>query len=494
MAIPKRPLLHLKNQGLVDPADDRLIELAIYDVLLPCRNFLIDHKVAVLGRTSLTAEFLLRIVKGVPGISEADAAAFFGFNARETSFVLAEVETPGYVERRDGRLWLTMVGDGLFRDGGSEPEIFAVESRRREVGFDLISLAPERPRFLTEFELGLPELTILDEEAAGSAAARVPQAFRRFFSEIADRRERSQREKKDLYSVDAVASKNRFLSTVRTVVRAQASYPSSEESDLIQWRPEHEQADRPEIVSAVASFVEGLKRSCSDGDTVAYNILLTLAPEFLKDFARRDGLAVTRYYLEAIARAGDVRADRKTAPLVGSLLLSENRKRLFDVLDYGSRPRSSVPQFVIWLAPQVPAWNATTLLDEAVAGIRKRWSGPLTDGQNEAPKSICLTVPRPPRYIQKAFEFIGKSDVRRFPGPLEILLVPRVAVAALVHAPIEAPRGFAVPLGFVSFDPAVVQRTERYVLDNLSPYVADENLHRELEAALATTPDDAGGP
>jgi hypothetical protein len=157
------------------PEDDRPIELAVYDVLLPCRNFLIDHKVAVLGRTSLTTEFLLRLVKAVPGISEKDAAAFFGFNVRETSFVLAEAEAPGYVERRDGRLWLTVAGDGLFRDGSSEPEIFAVEPRRREVGFDLISLAPQHPRFLTEFELGLPELAILDEEAAG------PQrpAFRR---------------------------------------------------------------------------------------------------------------------------------------------------------------------------------------------------------------------------------------------------------------------------------------------------------------------------
>ena len=217
----RRPVLHLKSRGLVDPEDDRYIELAVYDVLLPCRKFLIDHKVAVLGRTSLTTEFLLRLVKAVPGISEGDAAAFFGFNVRETSFVLAEAETPGYVERRDGRLWLTAPGDGLFRDGSSEPEIFVVEPKRREVGFDLISIAPERPRFLTEFELGLPELAILDDEAAGSAAAKVPQAFRRFFAEIADRRERNKGEKKDLYSVDPVTPKNRFLSTVRIVVRAQ---------------------------------------------------------------------------------------------------------------------------------------------------------------------------------------------------------------------------------------------------------------------------------
>jgi hypothetical protein len=83
-------------------------------------------------------------------------------------------------------------------------------------------------------------------------------------------------------------------------VRAQAAYPSSEESDLILWRPEHEQADRPEIVSAVASFVDGLRHSRSEGDAEAYNVLLNLAPEFLKDFMRRDGVAVERYYQRAM--------------------------------------------------------------------------------------------------------------------------------------------------------------------------------------------------
>jgi hypothetical protein len=485
MAIQKRPLLHLKSQGLVEPEADRPVELAIYDVLLPCRNFLIDHKVAVLGRTSLTTEFLLRLVKAVPGISEEDAAAFFGFDAREMSFVLAEAEIPGFIERRDGRLWLAAAGEGLFRDGGAEPEIFAVESRRQRVGFDLISLAPERPRYLSEFERGLPELAIVDEEAAGSAAVRIPQAFRRYFFEIPDPQGREKGEKKELYSVDPVTSKDRFLSTVRAVVRAQAAYPSSEESDLTLWRPEHEQADRPEIVSAVASFVDGLKQSRGDGDTEAYNLLLSLAPEFLKDFARRDGLAVARYYREAIARAGDVRADRKTVPIVGSLLLPENRKRLFDVLEYGSHQRTGMPPFLVWLTPQVPSWNATTLLDDAVAGIRARWKVERDDGQAEAPRSVCLTAPRPPRYIEKAFEIVLTADVRRFPGPLEILLVPEVAVAAIVHAPIEAPRGFAVPLGFVSFDAVVVQRAEQYVLDNLGAYVADDGLYRELAAALS---------
>ena len=79
MAAQKPGSSHLKSHGLIDPEDDRSIELAVYDVLLPCRNFLIDHKVAVLGRTSLTTEFLLRLIKAVPGISEENAAAFFGW-------------------------------------------------------------------------------------------------------------------------------------------------------------------------------------------------------------------------------------------------------------------------------------------------------------------------------------------------------------------------------------------------------------------------------
>src|SRR5699024_4630572 len=150
-----------------------------------------------------------------------------------------------------------------------------------------------------------------------------------------------------------------------------------------------------------------------------YNMLINLAPEFLKDFTRRDGLAVERYYREAITRAGDVRADRKTAPIAGSLLLSENRKRLLDVLDYGSRQGSNVPRFLLWVAPQVPSWNATTLLDETVEGIRSRWNGPRADGQAEGVRSICLAAPRPPRYLEKAFELVAMSDYRRFPGPLE---------------------------------------------------------------------------
>ncbi len=53
MATASRPILTLKAREPVDSIDDRTIALAVYDVLLPCRRYLIENKVAVLGRVSL---------------------------------------------------------------------------------------------------------------------------------------------------------------------------------------------------------------------------------------------------------------------------------------------------------------------------------------------------------------------------------------------------------------------------------------------------------
>src|SRR5262249_47159834 len=138
MKAAKQQTLRLKSSTLIDPEDDRPLELAVYDVLLPCRQFAVAHKVAELGRVSLTAEFLLRLLKSVEGIKEEDVAGFFGYDRREMAFVLSEVETNDFVIRKDGRVYLTTISQGLFRDGSAFPEIFEVDGRTDTVGFDLI--------------------------------------------------------------------------------------------------------------------------------------------------------------------------------------------------------------------------------------------------------------------------------------------------------------------------------------------------------------------
>ena len=78
--------------------------------------------------------------------------------------------------------------------------------------------------------------------------------------------------------------------------------------------------------------------------------------------------------------------------------------------------------------------------------------------------------------MEKAFNVVCTSDTRRCPGPLEILLVPHVAVAVLVHP---------VPLGFVSFDESTLRRTHEYLLERIGAYFVDESLHRKVASALS---------
>ena len=87
--------------------------------------------------------------------------------------------------------------------------------------------------------------------------------------------------------------------------------------------------------------------------------------------------------------------------------------------------------------------------------------------------------------MEKAFNVVCTSDTRSCPGPLEILLVPHAAVAVLVHAPIGEPRGYPVPLGFVSFDESILRRTHEYLLERIGAHFADESLHRKVASALS---------
>jgi hypothetical protein len=485
MSEAKRPILSLT--GLMRPEEDGPLELATYDVLLPCRRFDIEHKVAVLGRVSLTAEFLLRLLKSADGLDEGAAAAFFGFDLRDMSFVLSEVENLGYVERREGRLWLTLAGLALFRPDSDQPQIFEVEALRESVGFDLLSLAPEQPRFLDDFERTLPELP-LHAEIASAASKQVPAAFRRFYGEIVSRRERKREDKKALYSVDNVSPGERFSAPLRIVVRSSGMRPFAGEPDLSDWRSDQEQDDRSATSDAASAFVDGLSTTRHSQDADAYAVLLELAPEFLKEFSRRDGLAVDRYFREAFVRAGDVRSDRPTVPLLGFLLGRDNLRRTTEVLNYGLRsaPR---PPYVVWLTPMTKLWGATRLLPDFLRHLKTQLRTDDLEASGPRLTTVGLVTGRPEFYLERAFDDVATSELPRFPRTLEIMLVPGVMVAVSVHAPIGAQTGAPVPLGFASFDPRVVERAQALLASRTQPFLRGKQFEAGLMESLLKAPD-----
>ena len=94
-------------------------------------------------------------------------------------------------------MWLTAAGDGLFKDDPEEPAIFTVEDRQRVVGFDLLAVAPQQPKFLDPIEQWLPELPIEDGAGTGRVVDKIGARFGRFFHEFSDRADREQAQRRD---------------------------------------------------------------------------------------------------------------------------------------------------------------------------------------------------------------------------------------------------------------------------------------------------------
>lgn len=497
----KRPVLRLKRDELVPPEEDRQLEIAIYDLLLPCRRFDISYKVAVLGLATPTLEFLLRLVKAVPGISEGEALAFFGFSRRELEYVLDEAVGPGYIEREDGRLWLTMSGDNLFSNSDDDgPVIFSVEGRRGSYGFDLLAMAPERPRVLDRVEMALPDLRLDDHSAMGRASqSKIPDSFRRFFRELGERRDREQIKKRDLYSIDSVNAGERFQIPVRVRVLAQASNPSTAEIDLSYWRADHELSDRPEVERAAGQFLEELSIAANTQvDGSAFQALIDFAPEFLKEFVTKSGLSVNRYWREAVSRAGEVRSDRKTVPIVGALVSQDNIEKILRVMEYGNRQGGNAPSLILSVPPLAPYWGATTALRDMIAVLGRKIGTNLPLSDDTDVKAVCVVRGKPEKYVESAFDRTVTVETLGHPASLEFLVIPNIAACVAVHAPIGAASGQAAPLGFASFDPEVLRRIQEFVMESAIRHVADEGFRSEIERGLkassaAAANADAGG-
>src|ERR1019366_8537234 len=132
---PRSGELTDESSGIAVDSQD-LVEVDVLEVRLPCRTFQISYKVAETGEFSLTTEFLLRLSRLADGLQEDAVGDFFGFSPDETRFIVDFVESVGYAKRKNGRVYLTDSGHGLFA-GGDDPALFEVHSKQERFDFDL---------------------------------------------------------------------------------------------------------------------------------------------------------------------------------------------------------------------------------------------------------------------------------------------------------------------------------------------------------------------
>lgn len=467
------------------------VEIDAIDVRLPCRSFRVSYKVAEPGNLSLTTEFLLRLLRAADGLTEEAIGEFFAFTDDETRFAIDHAYTFGYVERVNGRVYLTDGGHNLFSVGSDEPALFEVQNRRDRFDFDLIAFAPADPwKQLSSFEFGLPELGIASAEAVGTASARIVQAFTRHFHEFRPRRAGGRTERQSLYTVDSVEVEKRFATLVPVKVSVRPENPASPEADLLSWKTGFELDDRSAVLQSCANLVRNVRVTEESVGREAASRLLRCAPEQVSRFMRDGELDWGSFFRSTIRQAGKLQSDRATVRVVGRVWVDANSARLKVAAEYAAKRVGKRPSMILWLKPSVPLWGMTTRLPDLIAALRA--SFPVADESEPERIQAVIVGDDLPKCFQNIFSAAVKVPRRSLPPGLEVLLVPGRLAFVLAHSPIGVSDGYPVPMGIATFDPVVVERVHQLLTEALSVLgVAPEycegdtkNLLEEIDAAL----------
>ena len=459
------------------------VEIDAFDLRLPCRAFRVSYKVAEQGKLSLTTEFMLRLLRAADELREDGVARFFGFNDEEARFAIDQAERFGYVERSNGRVHLTSAGHNLFAAGTDEPALFQVVRKTDKVSFDLISFAPVEPRrLLTKFEFGLPELPIAALAEVGQASDRVKQSFQRNFRLIRPKR-RGDSQINSLYTVDSIDAEKRFETVLPVKVSVRPENPTTPEADLLSWKTGGDLDEREAILNACGNFVRSIEGQNNGKSEAAAKELVTCAPEAAGRFMRAGGFNWSAYFRVAIQRAGRLQIDRQTVSVVGRVWVDANRERLARAAEYSLRREGPRPPLIVWIKPAVPHWGCTTKFVEILDGLRHAFRDvPGADGKLR----VLLAGETVPEAFAQACDVTVRVPSRSLAPDLEVLLVPGRLCVVLAHSPVETARSFPIPMGIVSFEPAVVRRAHELVTSLLSgPGVSVEHCNGSSEEAFA---------
>jgi hypothetical protein len=457
-----------------------VVDVNVLHLRLPCRSFRVSYKVAEPGKFSLTTEFLLRLLRFTNRLREEAIAEFFGFSADETSFVVDHAENFGYVMRTAGRIGLTEAGYNLFVAGSDEPALFEVQTKRDRFDFDLIAFAPAEWQKLSPFEYELPELGLTNIEETANASQYIISSFKRHFQEFQFKRGGSRIEKQSLYSVDAVHPDNRFSIIVPVTLSIRSDNPSFPEANMLSWKTGFELEDRAAVVQSCAAFVKANSIAANGFNQEAAKYLARCAPDQISRFFRNEVFDPEAFFRSTVRQVGELRSDRPTVRVIGNVWTDANRTRFASALKSAAAREERAPSMVFWLKPASSLWGMTTRLQDILGAVTEQFVSP-EEGEHIPLRTVLISDEEPLPRFKKAFNAVAKVPSRCLPRGLEIFLVPGRLVFVLVHTSIGVTDGYPVPLGIVSFDPKVVERTHGIITDIMS---AAESLPAYCDWAL----------
>lgn len=284
------------------------------------------------------------------------------------------------------------------------------------------------------------------------------ESFRRFYHELRIRRTGSTTEKHVLYTIDDVQGERRYSTLVPVTISVRTENRSTPEANLLNWRTGVELDDRSEIIQSCATLVRSI-RTQPGNDQSSIDRMVAVAPDQLSRFVKGGDFDSGAFLRTTVRQAGELRSDRQTVRIVGSIWTEGNRSRFASALQYARERSSTKPQMLIWARPSVPYWGMTMRLPEMLAAVSKAFSPPEAHSQIRA---IVINEREAPKSLQKTFNAIVPVFPKIGHGALELFLVPHHLAFVSVRLS-GTDGGYPTPLGILSFDTEVVRRVHTLV-------------------------------
>lgn len=483
---------HGPNEGgEVGEEQGAAFEIDSLDLKLPCRVFDVSYQVADASTFSLTTEFLLRLLKAVDELTEAEVATFFGFSLGEAAHVIGASERKGYVSRGGGRVQLTEAGDALFDKSPDKPALYEVQRKSGYFSFDLVSFCPIRREYLSEFAHKLPELPLPNPELAANASKEVTEAFRKHFREIQVMEGGPAAERLTLYSIDHVVGQTRSAALVPVSIKVRRDTIGTVEPDLLGWKSGVDLQNRIAVLSSCGALLREYSVQATFAAESGASYLHECAPRYIERFFRGNQFDAAALFRRASRLVGDLRKDRKTACIYGTLWTKRNLAKIVSALQYVPEGTEDKLSPLVWLRPSIASWGCSSKLPDLVENLAP--DAGLADTSYQIGTVLITNDNQESSWrFSDVFDVVATLQKRKTPQNFEMLLIPQRVFAALVYVPLSGGEGYPIPMGIVSFEPAFLRAAHELMADIVAegkPTTIDtsndsRNLAEELAGAL----------
>ncbi|RIA22241.1 hypothetical protein DFO61_2915 [Ectopseudomonas oleovorans] len=448
------------------------------DIAVPAQQFRIEYTLVDKGGLPVVPEFLLRLLK-ISALLPAEIARYFGFSIKELSVAITPFLQSGEIRiRPDGRAELTEIGLRLFSESHETPIVKRKEERQQTFSFDLLafsylgrSLKSVESKRTLELQAPVETLTESCKLAVSAFMGQIYEIHRA--GDLGGQQQ--DRLPPELYKV-ADAKKTRegweiveeraAIDPDARQVRFIAKDGLRENEDYLRQRTEQLNrqitTENLEQVLALTDYF---------GDSASY------------DFLKSSELDLSR--LHSVAKSTNISDPR----LFGSLQLQENWDKVSSLLRKHLKELQRAPQDeplkLTWIAPASHGlWGKTARHGEICSAfaefantkVRKDKGGrvvfdvkiliPLSDERDmpgiKRAKADCSDAK------DLLFGFVESEAL----APIEAIVVQGRCAVVIYHLIIPRISPVPIPFGFVTEEPAKIERISNVINSTLEEYVA----------------------